>query len=125
MSKIIFIVSFLFFQIDNGFCQDKARVYYKGITGGQIKISQLSDTSFKLVINIDIPRKGIGVNLYLSGEGFSNVMVQTVNLGSSLNFIKGRLRIGSTVSIDGFVIKNPKTGKDIYFEGYSYKIIAE
>lgn len=125
MSKIIFIVSFLFFQIDNGFCQDKARVYYKGITGGQIKISQLSDTSFKLVINIDIPRKGIGVNLYLSGEGFSNVMVQTVKLGSSLNFIKGRLRIGSTVSIDGFVTKDPKTGKDIYFEGYSYKIIAD
>jgi hypothetical protein len=125
MSKVIFIVIFLFFQIDESFCQDKARVYFKGTTGDQIKISQLSDTSLKLVTNIDLLRKGIGVTLYLSGEGFSNVMVQTVSLGSTLTFIKSRLRIGSTVSIDGFVTKNPKTGKDIYIEGYSYKIIAD
>jgi hypothetical protein len=124
MRKIIVISGFLILSAVKIFSQDKAKIYFRGIADNVIKISQLSDTAIKLVTSVDIESKAIGVEIYYSGEGFSNVQVTTVSLEARLNCIKNRWNIGSSITIGDFVVKNPKTGKNIYIEGCSYKIIA-
>jgi hypothetical protein len=85
----------------------------------------LSDTTIKILTSINIPKEGIGVKIYYSGEGFSNIQVTTVSLEARLNSIKNRLNIGSSITIGDVVMKNPRTGKNIHIEGSSYKIIVD
>ena len=125
MNKIALIIAFIALQTCKSFSQNEPRVYFSGIKDSLIKKSQLSDTSIRLVTNLSIPKKSISVNLYFHGTGFSSVMLQTVALGTYLGFMKSKLTVGSRISIDGFVIKDSKNGKDIFFEGRSYKIIDD
>ncbi len=125
IKKYILIVVFIILSVSKSFCQEKNRIYFSGIRDSVIKKSQLLDTTIKIITNIDIAEKGTGVQIYFSGEGFSNVQVMTVGLGARLSFIKNRLIIGSNITIEGISIINPKTGKRIYFEESSYKIIAD
>jgi hypothetical protein len=125
MSKIILIAMFMLLQNHTCFCQEKHRIYFSGIKDNVIKKSQLSDTTIKILTSINIPKEGIGVKIYYSGEGFSKVQVTTVSLEARLNSIKNRLNIGSSITIGDVVMKNSKTGKNIYIEGSSYKIIAD
>jgi primosomal replication protein N len=125
MNKIFLIIAFLFFQTYKSFSQDKPRVYLSGIDGNVIKKSQLLDTTIRIVTNLDISKKGIGVEIYFSGEGYSNVKMTTVALGTKLNFVKDKLTVGSRLTVGGFTIKDPKSGKTIYFEESSYKVIGD
>lgn len=125
MRRIIAIEAFLILSVGKIFSQNKPRVYFKGIADSVIKISQLSDTAIKLVVSIGIESKGVGVQIYYSGKGFTNIQVTTVSLGARLNSIKNRLNVGSSITIGDVETKNLKTGKNIYIEGSAYKIIAD
>lgn len=125
MYKVILSITFLLLSTVEGYNQNKLKIYFSGISDGFIKKSQLSDTAIKITTSINISKKNAGVTIYFSGKGFSNVMTTTVSLSASLKGISEKLLVGSEITIGDLVIIDPKTKKEIYFEGKSYKIIED
>ena len=55
---------FVFSQVQN-------KIFFKGIEGRDIKLSQLSDTAVKIITTIDLRLKEHNVTMYLTGAGYS------------------------------------------------------
>lgn len=126
MVRFFLFTALLLLSAIEGYSQSKLQIYFSGVGGEEIKKSQLSDTTIKLVTSINIPKKGVGVIIYFYGEGFYNVISTTVALGASIKSINNnKLIVGSKITISGLAILDPKTKKEIYFEGKSYKIVED
>lgn len=123
VKKILFILSIsltttVFSQVQN-------KIFLKGIEGKDIKLSQLTDTTVKLITTIDLPLKGHAATIYLSGAGYSQVAVITISLNFCLPVISDKLRVGTSITIEDFIYKNPKTGATIFFKGSQYSVVAD
>ena len=128
--RIFFIVLILISISVIVFSQVQNRIFLKGIDGNEIKLSQLTDTSIKLITTIDLPLNHNTVTIYLTDLGYPpTIAVQfTISSGTGghpLIHFKDKLRVGSSIIIEDLKIKNPKTGAEILLKGSRYKIIAD
>ncbi len=125
VKKIFVILLILTSKSVAALSQVQNRIFLKGIEGGVIKLSQLTDTSVKLITTKEFPLKGHAATLYLTGTGYSQTVVVTISLNFCLAAIRNELRVGTSIIIDDFIYKNPKTGATTFFKGREYKIIAD
>jgi hypothetical protein len=125
--RIFFIVLILISISVIVFSQVQNRIFLKGITGNEIKLSQLTDTSIKLISTIDLPLNHNTVTIYLTDLGYPpTISVQLSGTGGyPLIHFKDKLRVGASIIIEDLKIKNPKTGAEILLKGSRYKIIAD
>ena len=123
--KIFFVVLILISTSVIAFSQVQNRVFLKGIVGNEIKLSQLSDTSIKLITTIDLHLKGHNATIFLTGAGYSQTAIVTISLNSRLVGIRDNLRAGTTIIIDDFIYKNSKTGATLFFKGSEYKVVKD
>jgi hypothetical protein len=128
--RIFFIVLILISTSVIVFSQVQNRIFLKGIAGNEIKLSQLTDTSIKLISTIDLPFNHNTVTIYLTDLGYPPTIVVhlTVSSGGTggypLIHFKDKLRVGASIIIEDLKIKNPKTGAELLLKGSRYKIIA-
>ncbi|MBP6022838.1 hypothetical protein [Ferruginibacter sp.] len=127
--RIFFIVLVLISTSVVAFSQVQNRIYLKGIDGNEIKLSQLTDTSIKLITTIDLPLNHNTVTIYLTDLGYPPTIVVQLAVSSGtggypLIYFKDKLRVGASIIIEDLKIKNPKTGAEILLKGSRYKIIA-
>ncbi len=128
--KIFFVVLILISTSVIAFSQVQNRIFLKGIVGNEIKLSQLSDTSIKLITTIDLPLNQNTVTMYLTDLGYPptiavQLAISSAAIGYPLFHFKDKLRVGSSIIIEDLKIKNPKTRGDIFLKGTRYKVIAE
>lgn len=128
--RIFFIVLVLTSTSVIAFSQVQNRTYLKGIAGNEIKLSQLADTSIKLITTIDLPLNHNTVTIYLTDLGYPPTIAVHLTIsngtgGYPLIHFKDKLRVGSSIIIEDLKIKNPKTGAEILLKGSRYKIITD
>lgn len=133
---ILFIFSFCLLST-NIVGQNNPKVYLSGVKDSTIKYSQLFDSTIKIqlsdtsVIFHNSYKKTSGiVEIYFSGGNLKHTIVQTKTIGSPLGTysiigLNQKLIPGSKVIVGGYLYKDPKTKKRIYFKESLYVVVKD
>lgn len=125
VKKIFSIIVILISTSVIVFSQVQNRIFLKGINGNEVKLSQLADTAVKLITTIDLHLKDHNATIYLTGAGYSQTAAVTISLNSCLAVIRNNLRVGTSIIIEDYIYKNPKTRATIFFKGSEYRVVAD
>lgn len=137
MSKIIpFFLSFCLLSTSIT-SQNNPRVYLSGVQDSTIRYSQLFDSTIKIQLsdtseifhNSYKKTSGI-VEIYFSGGALKHTIVQTKIIGSPLGAysiigLNQKLIPGSKVIVGGYLFKDPKTKKSVYFKESFYVVVKD
>jgi hypothetical protein len=122
------LLSFFFgFTQNNYIKREIPTLYFSGLKDTLITKSQLFDSTTKLICNITIP-DGIHSKIYLSGQGFINIMTIDLLVNKRIGFLhsfKNKITTNSIICIDGTAFYDKKKRKNIYVEGVCYRITGD
>jgi len=110
------------------FSQDTAKVYFSGIVGREIRKSQLSDTSIKIVTtSIELQNCTLAIFCVCnkSQNIFSARIILGTSLGSLFNLFKQEMKHDCLDElVFDIICVDENTKNQIVLKGEAYKIIA-